>query len=599
MNILGINAYHGNASAALLQDGKLIAAVEEERFNRVKYAAGFPVAAIRYCLEQGGISIADVDHVAVPRNPWARIGTKLLYAMRMPRFASERAKVLKQFVGIPEAMAAAFGLDVKSLRAQFHRVEHHRAHIASAFYVSPFEEAALLSADGLGDFASTMWGAGAGTQMDIQGSVAFPHSLGMYYTAITQHLGFWKFGDEFKVMGLAAYGEPNYLDKFRKIVLTDSSLGFRLGLEYFVHHRQGSEMSWRDSDATPVLGRLFSDRLPDLLGPTRPTEAPLEQKHMDMAASLQARLEEVLFHNLNVLHKRTGHKDLCLAGGVAFNSLANGKIFDRTPFERVFVQPAAGDAGLAIGAAGYVYHQVLGQPRDFVMKHSYWGPGYTNQQIRAAVQASELGSAGVEISELHEDELVRATAERLAAGDILGWFQGRAEWGPRALGNRSILADPRSPHMKETLNARIKHREMFRPFAPSILAERAGEYFELSNPSPFMQFCYSVRPEKRQDLVAPTHVDGTGRLQTVEREANPRYWKLINEFGKLTGVPALVNTSFNDNEPIVLRPEEAINCFLRTHMDTLVIGDFLIRRPAGGESQLVGAGTARAGSQTR
>jgi carbamoyltransferase len=380
-------------------------------------------------------------------------------------------------------------------------------------------------------------------------------------------------------------------------VLTNGSLGFKLGLEYFAHHREGAEMSWREADRTPVLGRLFSDRLPDLLGPTRPTEAPIEQKHMDMAASLQARLEEVLFENLNLLHKRTGQRDLCLAGGVAFNSLANGKIFDRTPFGRFFVQPAAGDAGLAIGAASYVYHQVLGQPRNFVMKHSYWGPGYTAAEIRAAIQASELAGAGVKISELPEDELVRATAERLAAGDVLGWFQGRAEWGPRALGNRSILADPRSPHMKETLNARIKHREMFRPFAPSILAERAGEYFERSNPSPFMQFCYSVRPEKRGDLIAPTHVDGTGRLQTVEREANPRYWKLIREFGNRTGVPAVVNTSFNDNEPIVLRPEEAINCFLRTRMDTLVLGDFLIRRPAARETVLAGSQSARGSSR--
>jgi len=261
MNILGINAYHGNASAALMQDGKLVAAVEEERFNRVKYAAGFPVAAIRYCLQEAGITLADVDHVAVPRNPWARLGTKLLYALRMPRFARERAKVLKQFVGIPEALAQAFDTDVKGLRAQFHRVEHHRAHLASTFFVSPFDQAALLSADGLGDFASTMWGSGEGSRMRIQGAVAFPHSLGMYYTAITQYLGFWKFGDEFKVMGLAAYGQPSHLEEFRRIVLTNGSLGFRLGLEYFAHHREGAEMSWREADRTPVLGRLFSSRL--------------------------------------------------------------------------------------------------------------------------------------------------------------------------------------------------------------------------------------------------------------------------------------------------------------------------------------------------
>jgi carbamoyltransferase len=589
MNILGINAYHGNASAALMRDGKLVAAVEEERFNRVKYAAGFPVAASRYCLKEAGITLADVDHVAVPRNPWARLGTKLLYALRMPRFARERAKVLQQFVGIPQALAQAFDVDAKSLRARFHRVEHHRAHLASTFYVSPFDQAALLSADGLGDFASTMWAAGRGTQMQVQGAVAFPHSLGMYYTAITQYLGFWKFGDEYKVMGLAAYGQPAYLDQFRKIVLTDGSAGFRLDLDYFSHHREGAEMSWREADRTPVLGRLFSSELEKLLGPARPAGAPLEQKHMDMAASLQARLEEVLFENLNALYRRTQQKYLCLAGGVAFNCLANGKIFDRTPFECVFVQPAAGDAGLAVGAAYYVYHQVLGRPRDFIMEHSYWGPGYSPREVRSAIESSQLAGAGVEIAELPEDQLVRAAAERIAAGDVLGWFSGRAEWGPRALGNRSILADPRSPGMKETLNARIKHREMFRPFAPSILAEHVGEFFENSHPSPFMTFAYRVRPEKRHALVAPTHVDGTGRLQTVEREANPRYWKLIRAFGDLTGVPAVVNTSFNDNEPIVCRPEEAIDCFLRTRMDTLVLGDFLIRRPATREEVFAGS----------
>jgi carbamoyltransferase len=351
-------------------------------------------------------------------------------------------------------------------------------------------------------------------------------------------------------------------------------------------------MSWREADQTPVLGRLFAPQLETLLGPTRLKEAPLEQKHKDMAATLQARLEEVLFHNLNALHERTKQKALCLAGGVAFNCVANGKIFDRTPFEQVFVQPAAGDAGLAIGAAYYVHHQVLGRPRDFVMKHSYWGPGYSAGQIRTAIDRSQLAGAGVEIYELPEEKLVRLVAERIAAGDILGWFAGRAEWGPRALGNRSILADPRRPDMKETLNRRIKHREMFRPFAPSILAEATDKFFEKSHPSPFMTFAYAVRPEKRAALAAPTHVDGTGRLQTVDREANPRYWKLISEFGNLTGVPAVVNTSFNDNEPIVCRPEEAIDCFLRTRMDTLVLGDFLIRRPAVAEGVLAG-GRAR------
>ena len=578
MHILGINAYHGNSSAALISDGRLIAAVEEERFNRVKYAAGFPSAAIRYCLEAAGITLAEVTHVAIPRNPWARLGTKLLYAMKMPGFARERAKVLAKFTGIPEALAQAFDIDPKKIRAQFHRVEHHQAHLASTFFVSPFEQSALLSADGLGDFASTMWGTGQGNRMRIAGSIAFPHSLGMYYTTVSQYLGFHKFGDEFKVMGLAAYGEPVYMDEFRRIVRTNGGVGFRLGLEYFKHHRTGPEMSWRDADKTPELGAMFSDFMAERLGPSRDPAAPVEKVHRDGAASLQARLEEVLFEMLRGLHAQTKQKAVCLAGGVAFNCVANGKIYDQTPFEQIYLQPASGDAGLAIGAAYFVHHQVLGQPRSFVMDHAYWGPSYSPEQVRAAVNSSRLQAEGMEICELPEEVMAKEAAKEIAAGKILGWFQGRAEWGPRALGNRSIVADPRRANMKDILNARIKHREMFRPFAPSVLAEATGEYFEKSYPSPFMTQAYAVRPEKRDIIPAPTHVDGTGRLQTVTKEANPRYWRLIREFANLTGVPVVLNTSFNDNEPIVCRPEEAIECFLRTKMDVLVLGDTLVRK---------------------
>jgi carbamoyltransferase len=583
MYILGINAYHGNASAAIIADGRLIAAVEEERFNRVKYAAGFPSAAIRYCLDAAGITLGEVDHIAIPRNPWARLGTKLLYALRMPSFARERAKVMAQFVGIPEALSQAFDVAPDKIRASYHRIEHHQAHLASTFFVSPFEHAALLSADGLGDFASTMWGTGRGNRMHIDGAIAFPHSLGMYYTAVSQYLGFRKFGDEYKVMGLAAYGEPAYLDEFRKIVHTNGGVGFRLGLDYFKHHRTGPEMTWRDADKTPELGAMFSDYMAERLGPARDPAAPVEKAHRDGAASLQARLEEVLFEMLRVLHDRTKQKAVCLAGGVAFNCVANGKIFDKTPFEQIFVQPAAGDAGLAIGAAYFVHHQVLGLPRSFIMEDAYWGPGYSQEQMRSAVAASRLQSEGMEISELHESVIAKEAAMEIAAGKILGWFQGRAEWGPRALGNRSIVADPRRADMKDILNARIKHREMFRPFAPSILAEATGEYFEKSYPCPFMTQAYSVRPEKREAIPAPTHVDGTGRLQTVTYAANPRYWGLIREFANLTGVPVVLNTSFNDNEPIVCRPEEAIDCFLRTKMDVLVLGDILVRKTESAE----------------
>ncbi len=561
MNILGINAYHGNASAAIVCEGRLIAAVEEERFNRVKYAAGFPERAIRYCLKEAGLTLSDIDHVAVPRNPYARLGTKLFYALRMPSFARERVKVLAKFTGIPEALATAFDADPKNTGAKFHRIEHHQAHLASSFFVSPFERAALLSADGLGDFASTMWGTGAGNRMSIDGAVAFPHSLGLFYSAVTQYLGFLKFGDEYKVMGLAAYGRPEQLEAFRDIVHFDSRAngnGFRLGLDYFSHHRTGPEMSWAEADQTPTLGKVFSDEMAKRLGPVRAPEEALEERHRNLACSLQARLEEVYLGMLKKLAERTGLKAVCLAGGVAFNCVANGKIFD---------------------AAYYVWHQKLRKPRSFVMDHAYWGPGYSCEEIRRAIDSNGLAQNGYAISQLSVEELSRRAAAIIADGKILGWFQGRAEWGPRALGNRSIVADPRRPEMKEILNRRIKHREIFRPFAPSILAESTAEYFEKSYASPFMTLAYSVRPEKRDKIPAPTHVDGTGRLQTVTREANPRYHALISAFRELTGVPVVLNTSFNDNEPIVCRPEEAIDCFLRTQMDALVLGDFLISHP--------------------
>jgi len=583
MNILGINAYHGNSSAAMVCDGQLVAAVEEERFNRVKYAAGFPTQAIRYCLNEAGLTLGEIHHVAVPRNPYARLGTKIFYALRMPSFARERAKVLGKFQGIRGALAQAFDTDPNKIRAQFHRIEHHRAHLASSFYCAPFERAALLSADGLGDFASTMWGTGSGSRLEIEGAVAFPHSLGLFYSAVTQYLGFLKFGDEYKVMGLAAYGQPEQMDLFHDILRFENGSGrngFKLGLDYFSHHRTGPEMSWAEADKTPALGKLFSEQMERRLGSARAADGTLLERHRNLAASLQARLEEVYLGMLRKLGERTGLKAVCLAGGVAFNCVANGKIFEATPFELVYVQPAAGDGGLSVGAAFFVWHQILRNPRSFVMDHAYWGPEYSPDEIRRAVDSTDLGQKGCVVCELQEPELIRRAAGIIADGKILGWFQGRAEWGPRALGNRSIVADPRRSEMKEILNRRIKHRESFRPFAPSILAEAAGEYFEKSHPSPFMTLAYPVRPDKREKIPAPTHVDGTGRLQTVTREANPRYHALISAFADLTGVPVVLNTSFNDNEPIVCCPEEAINCFERTQMDALVLGDFLITRHA-------------------
>jgi carbamoyltransferase len=379
-------------------------------------------------------------------------------------------------------------------------------------------------------------------------------------------------------MGLAAYGQPEYLSEFRKIVRADRPPSFRLGLPYFTHQSHGADMTWREADRTPILGRLFSPYLEKRLGPARKDEEPLDQRHHNLAASMQAALEEVLIAQWCALAEDTGQKALCLAGGVAFNCLANGKIFDHTPFERVFVQPAAGDAGLSVGAAFAVAHQLLGHPREFVMEHAGWGPEFSPQEIRRAIDSRARSNADVQMEELDEEALLQMIGRHIAAGKIVGWFQGRVEWGPRALGQRSILADPRRPEMKDILNRRIKHRETFRPFAPSIIEEATAEYFESAHPSPFMTFAYSVRPEKRAAIPAPTHVDGTARLQTVNRNANPLYWKLLRAFGDLTGVPVLLNTSFNDNEPIVCRPEEALDCFARTQMDVLVMGNFILEK---------------------
>jgi carbamoyltransferase len=615
--ILGINAYHGDASAALVVDGKLIAAAEEERFTRVKHCAGFPANAIRECLKLGGLEARDIDHVAIARDPRARIWRKALYAVRIPRLALNRIGAQAKFLTIREELGEALGVRGEEMKAQFHRVEHHKAHLASSFFVSPFAEAALLSIDGLGDFASTMWGMGRGSTLNVQGSIAFPHSLGIYYTALTQYLGFWKYGDEYKVMGLASYGQPEYRDRFKEIVSINGNVGFALGLDHFVHHKTGPEMTWRDGE--PIIGKLYGDFLTKRLGREREVGAPVEQRHKNIAASLQARLEDAVLTMLNRLHQRYRVKNLCLAGGVAYNCVVNGKIFAKTPFEKVYIQSAAGDAGLAIGAAFYLWHQILGQPRSFEMKHAYWGPEFSDHEVREALNSrgqmsdvrdreeqmadskwqiagrGELDSgykqtaishkaAGIRISHLEDDgQLCRVVAERIAQGKVVGWFQGRMEFGPRALGNRSIVADPRRAEMKDVLNSRIKHREPFRPFAPSILLERVGDYFEETHPSPFMLMAYKVKPEKRSIIPAPTHVDGTGRLQTVDKEENPRYWKLIKEFENLTGVPVLLNTSFNENEPVVCRPQEAVDCFLRTKMDVLAIGSYLVEKDHKGD----------------
>jgi len=594
MYILGINAYHGDASAAIVRDGQLIAAVEEERFNRFKHCAGFPAESIRYCLKRAGISIEEVDHVGISRDPSAHLHKKILFAAtraaknlgsggrsdaeeagRSGRgifgAVAERLANTARVRDLKEDLAKRLGVPKSRLRAQFHNVEHHRAHLASSFYVSPFERAALLSIDGFGDFISTMWGVGEDNSIDVLGQVEYPHSTGILYTATTQFLGFPHYGDEGKVMGLAPYGKPRYMDEFRDMIRAEEGGRFRLNLDYFRHHAEGVEMSWEEG--SPVIGRIFSDEYVKRFGPPREKDAPLTDRERDMAASLQLRLEEVGFHILRHLHEKTGLTDLGLSGGVALNSVMNGKILLHTPFRRVFVQPAAGDNGTAVGVCYQIYNGLLGQPRSFVMKGADTGPEFSDEEIHA-----ELERSGLAYESYSDREVTRRAAQDMADGAVVGWFQGRMEFGPRALGNRSIVVDPRRAEMKDILNERIKKREPFRPFAPSILEERVGDYFEQTHPAPTMLMIYQIKPEKRAEIPAVTHVDGSGRLQTVTREVNARYYQLISDFGELTGVPVVLNTSFNENEPIVCTPRHAIDCFMKTRMDVLYLGNYAVRR---------------------
>lgn len=574
MYILGINAYHGDASAAIIKDGLLIAAAEEERFNRRKHCAGFPAAAVRYCLQAANISVDELDHVGISRDPSAHLHKKVLFSItRLPNLSGLIAARLANAAKVHDLREElARALDVPSqFRAKIHKVEHHRAHMASCFLVSPFDRAAILSIDGFGDFISTMWGVGDDNHIDVLGQIEYPHSAGIVYTATSQYLGFPKYGDEGKVMGLAPYGRPRYLEQFREIIRTDNGTGFKLDLDYFKHDSEGVDMTWEDG--SPTIGRIFSDKFIDAFGPARLAGEPLTSLHEDIAASLQARLEEVSFHILNQLHQQTKTDRLCLAGGVAYNSVMNGKILLNTPFRGVFVQPAAGDSGTALGVCYYIHNVLLQQPRSFVMEHAYTGPEFANGQIDGVVRESDF-----DWRELSDHELTQTAAQAVADGKIVGWFQGRMEFGPRALGNRSILVDPRRAEMKDILNARIKKREPFRPFAPSILEERVGDYFEQTHPSPAMLMVYQVKQGKRSVIPAVTHVDGSGRLQTVARSTNPRYHQLISDFEQLTGVPVVLNTSFNEDEPIVCTPEEALNCFQRTRMDVLFLGNYMLQR---------------------
>ena len=577
--ILGLNAFHGDSAASLVVDGKLVAAAEEERFRRIKHWAGFPSEAIRYCLAEAEIGIGDVDVVAINQDAQAHIWKKLAYlVLRRPdlSFVLDRIRNKKERAGAAEELARVF--PGQKLRAEVRQVEHHLAHLASAHLVSPFADSVVVSVDGFGDFASAAWGVGRGARIEVEDRVYFPHSLGIFYQALTQYLGFPNYGDEYKVMGLAPYGEPRYLDKMRRIVQLQRDGAFRLDLAYFLHHVEKIEYEWENGE--PRVGRLFSPALVELLGPTRQKGEELTQYHYDLARSVQAMYEEAFFHLLNTLHARHGLDTLTLAGGCAMNSVANGRVYRNTPFKRLYVQSAAGDAGGAIGAAFAVWSET-GATQRFHMDHAYWGPHFGATEMAALLESRKdaLGQSGCSVRLIADEEILAGeTAKAIAKGLIIGWFQGRMEWGPRALGNRSILADPRRSDMKDILNLKIKRRESFRPFAPSILREHVGAWFETTDDVPFMMQVYQIRPERRAEIPAVTHVDGSGRLQTVQNDTNPRYWRLIESFRELTGVPILLNTSFNENEPVVCRPAEALDCFLRTKMDVLVLGDYFIER---------------------
>ncbi|MEO7297092.1 MAG: carbamoyltransferase C-terminal domain-containing protein [Verrucomicrobiota bacterium] len=573
MNILGINAFHGDSSAAIVIDGQLIAAVEEERFNRAKHWAGFPAESIRYCLREAGIHARDLDHVALSFNPKANLAKKALFTLaNRPSIKSVLDRLQRQgkSLGIRGELAKACETNEDSVRAQIHNVEHHDAHIASGFFLSPFETAAVLSIDGMGDFVSTVQAIGEVTSYRKLNEVFYPHSLGFLYNAITLYMGFHNYGDEYKVMGLAPYGQPVYLEEFRKMIFPKGDT-FELNLDYFRHSKDGISMAWENG--APKVEPFHSELLEKRLGPALEARATMGEREQNIAASVQRVTEEIIFHLLNQLHKKTKSENVVLVGGCAMNSVANGKITSNTPFKNAYIPAGAADNGTSFGAAFSIWNDVLKQPRSFVQEHAYWGPSFTNDQCKTAT-----AKFPVSVTELSDDLLFDKTVDALCDGKVIGWFQGRMEFGARALGCRSLIADPRRTDMRDIINLKIKFREKFRPFAPSILEEVVSDWFELNEPSPYMEKVFPIRTEKRALIPAVTHVDGSGRLQSVSRKTNPRYHELIRRFGERTGVPIILNTSLNENEPIVHTPEQAIDCFLRTKMDAIVCESLWIER---------------------
>jgi carbamoyltransferase len=572
--ILGINAFHAGASAALLVDGKPVAAIAEERLNRVKYYANFPALAIQKCLDMAGLSFSDIDYVAVGRDAAANRAKKIEYIVKHPTKLLNLLNIKKSRSSLDDLkalMVERCGVAASELRFEQVNVEHHLAHIASAYFISPWDDCAGFSMDGSGDFVSCMLAHCHGNKIDVKKRIYVPHSIGSLYTMVCKFIGYGQYGDEGKVMGLAPYGEDIYAEHFADmLILTDD--GFELNPKYFVPFGDNQGMTITN-EGSMIVHRHHSDYFASIFGEPREPYTEIPKRDQDLSLGLQNIFEKGYMHVLNLLHRLVPSDKVAMAGGAVLNSVANGKLFDQTPFKETVIQPAAGDEGLALGAALYVSRSVLDEKDHYVMVDSYLGPEYSDSEVKEA-----LDSLGVKYQQADRDQLLEITSDEVAAGNVVGWFQGRMEWGPRALGNRSILAHPGHPDMKDILNARIKRREWFRPFAPSVLAERQAELFEHEHPSPFMLHVYKIRPEWRERLVAVNHVDNTGRLQTVTREENPLYYDLIKRFGEKTGIPVILNTSFNENEPIVCNPTEAIECFLRTKMDMLVIGSFVCRK---------------------
>ncbi|HVE94873.1 MAG TPA: carbamoyltransferase [Acidimicrobiales bacterium] len=566
MYILGLTTM-GEASATLIKDGQVVAAVEEERFSRVKHHTGFPYNAIDYCLGEAGIKLADVEHVSLYWKPWIlrhkamQAARSLFISPDMFKARVDRgvAQVSESYLGMfryPKLLRERFGpSDFK-----FHYLEHHVTHAASAFFVSPFETAAILTMDGTGEATTTMLSHGSGTDIRVLARTKLPHSLGQFYSAVTNYLGFDMFaGDEWKVMGLAAFGKPEYQEFFSRRILVTEGDSFTLNIRVLDHHL--------------AKRYQFSDEFLRELGPARRPDEEITQRHQDVAASAQKALEEVVLHLLDVLHARTGEENLCLAGGVALNSVMNGRIIEESPFKRVYIQPAASDAGCSLGAAFLTYHSLLGRPRSYRMDHAYLGPSFTSEQCGEAIYA-----AGLRSEVLPDETMLPRVAQLIADGAIVGWFQGRMELGPRALGNRSFLADPRRRDMLQLLNDKVKLREWFRPLAPSMLEEASEELFGRPHHDPFMVTVLQVAEAQKARIPAVVHVDGSARPQTVSRRTNPRYWQLIKEFETLTGVPMLLNTSFNVQEPIVCSPADALNTFKKASFDAVVLEDHLVLR---------------------